>query len=41
MLQMHQEKGFNIYLDIRNKRALALDADYPKHLNVLKLASLL
>jgi len=38
MLQMHQEKGFNIYLDIINKRALTLDVDYPKHLNVLKLA---
>jgi hypothetical protein len=34
---MHQEKRFDIYLDIKNKRAFALDVDYPKHLSVLKL----
>jgi hypothetical protein len=35
---MHQEEGFNICLDTRNKRALPLDLDYPKGLNVLKPA---
>jgi hypothetical protein len=33
-----QEEGFNISLDTINKRALPLDLDSPKCLNVLKLA---
>jgi len=33
---MRQEEGFNIFLDIKNKRAFTLDLDYPKCLNVLK-----
>jgi hypothetical protein len=34
---MHQEEGFNIFLDTRNKKALPLDLDCPKRLSVLKL----
>jgi hypothetical protein len=40
MPQMCQEEGFNIFLDTKNKRALPLDLNYPKHLSVLKPTSL-
>jgi len=36
MPQTCQEKGFNIFLDTKNKRALPLNLNYPKHLSVLK-----
>jgi hypothetical protein len=36
MPQICQEEGLNIFLNTRNKKALPLDLDYPKHLNVLK-----
>jgi hypothetical protein len=30
---MHQEEGFNIFLDTKNTRALPLDLAYPERLN--------